>query len=96
MSLAEYRDIKGLNAKEGTLFGDSVLYEKYNRGYVIWQTYRRYENSITAWNQGGGNSMTTSYYKQDYPDITMEEKRTFLYADRKTKVTNKVIFSIKR
>ena len=37
------------------------------------------------------------YFKQlEYPEITIEIKDKFLYADRKTKVTNKVIFSIKR
>ena len=90
--------------KEVVCLKDTTI-ERYCFGYVIWQTYVKDENlllgdsstfAFTGSNWRFNNHPTISYTKREYPEITMELKDIFLYADRKTKVTNKVIFSLKR
>ena len=79
--------------------GDRVIYEKWNKGYVIWQTYRKTENSLVWGGSGVSSGIFMSngggFYTVEYQGTIMESG-TFLYADRKTRVKNKVILSIKR
>lgn len=75
-----------------------IPYTQWKRGYVIWQTYVKDSLSTgnISWSYGSGiMSNNTGYYKTEF-EPTLIDTRHFLYSDRKTKVTNKVIFSIKR
>lgn len=75
------------------------VYEHWVKGYVIWQTYNQMGTSLTTSGvitfSNSYPQAQLSYYKNEYRQSdTLSDK--FLYSDRKTKVTNKVIFSIKR
>lgn len=90
--------------KGDTSFMDASIAEHWVKGFVVWQTYRKsYNSSTIQWSTGSmDNERTLSsgneliYYKEEYPEATLLLTDIFLYADRKTKVTNKVIFAVKR
>lgn len=66
--------------------------EHWVSGFVIWKTYRKINTASTLL---GGYYSEPDYIKVEFtPTIT--DNHMFLYSDRRTKVTNKVIFSIKR
>jgi len=81
-----------------------TVYTKWNKGYVIWQTYVPYywqigSNNLAFYNGTISANQTIKgdkeYFVNEYKGNSLNEY-PFLYADRKTKVTNKVIFSIKQ
>jgi len=70
--------------------GDTIVNDQWQRGYVIWDTYKK--NMSFGISSGTWGLTSGDYYTDEYVQSpTMPG--TFLYADRKTKVTNKVIFS---
>ncbi len=77
--------------------GDTDIYERWQTGFVIWQTYHQggVYGGLTLTGAGIYTLSGTDYYKDEYqPSSTMPG--IFLYADRKTVVKNKVIYSFKR
>lgn len=80
------------------------IQEKWQKGFVIWQTYHKGTGSL-EWNTGvttltDGRYLTLtppdSFYKTEYDDFTKTAPGVFLYRDRKTRVTNKVLSVIKQ
>ena len=81
----------------GTLVGDSIIYERWNKGYVIWQTYKQYSNTVTYYNSNNitlASYNNTDYYVDKYTP-TQSAPGKFLYEDKKP-VTNLVLISILR
>jgi hypothetical protein len=81
-----------------TTFSDgSTIYEKWNKGFVVWQTYVKSTMGVFTSDSSGsiGYLIQQDWYKNEYEE-SKSLSGTFLYADKKTKVTNKVIYSIKR
>lgn len=76
------------------------IYEAWNYGYVVWQTYKPMEIYNTAgirFDYGNGFTLsndTTAYAENPYP-FSPTPAGKFLYMNKKP-VTNKVIFVIKR
>jgi len=78
--------------------------EKWQKGFVVWQTYRKADDSIFA--RGLSMKFENSfidtsriitrpkYYKDDY-EASQPIKGLFLYSDN-TKVKNQVIYTLKR
>lgn len=66
-------------------------------GYVIWQTYRKNEPSISFSGSDGSFFINSNqgFYTREY-EYAPSMPGTFLYSDRKTHVKNKVIISLKR
>lgn len=88
--------LKRVNLPDSVLNFANVI-EQWRKGFVIWQVYKKQGDSMFAFN-GAGQGFTTGqmrYYTDPYrfspgcPGI-------FLYEDGKTKVTNKIIFTLKR
>jgi len=78
-----------------------TVFEKWNKGFVVWQTYSKpnYSRISTAsWSISTGGEMIINqpdYWINEY--VSDEPTRgRFLYSDRKTKVTNRVIYSVKQ
>lgn len=73
------------------------IYESWNYGFVVWQTYKQ-AVSIGGLTWDGGSYITfgndTSYFENPYPFPSLPPGK-FLYMNKKP-VTNKVIYTIKR
>lgn len=80
--------------KELVLPKDSTFrpFEVWNKGFVVWQTYKKLPNS--SFSAGSWSGSMQEYYKDEYSASQLMPGQ-FLYADKKS-VKNKVIFSIKR
>lgn len=82
--------------KELIVSSDTVI-EKWQKGYVVWQTWS--EGNYSAYSVGSGVWTlmgSATKLREDQYIFTNSMPGIFLYADRKTKVTNPVIFTIKR
>lgn len=87
-------------------FKEVLIYEipiadHWVRGYVVWQTYNKSSLLITSGTSASTYLSTGTwnepkpYYVSPYSESD-RPKDIFLYEDRKTKVKNPVIFTIKR
>lgn len=83
------------------LIYETPIADHWVKGYVIWQTYKK-SNLLTmsgmstaAYLSTGTWSEPKPYYVDTYSESD-RPKDTFLYEDRKTKVKNPVIITIKR
>lgn len=89
------------NTKTLNIPRDSIgIEEKWTKGFVIWQTYKKVSTNSVFTNSGThtGNVIYSNfpdYYKDEYTPTKFTDNK-FLYADRKTKVTNRVIYTILR
>ncbi len=74
---------------------DTVIFERWVKGFVIWQTYKK-RYGVTIFSTGTLSfSDTSNYYKGDFQSTKFTDNQ-FLYADRKTKVKNRVLYTILR
>lgn len=82
---------------------DSTVSFSAVKGFVIWQTYRKPDTSVfgMTFDSTRGNWCCQTIQRE--PEFDTQEyepskgmQGIFLYADRKTHVTNKVIYSFKR
>lgn len=83
------------------LIYESPINEHWVKGYVVWQAYKR-NNLLIMSGTSASTYLSTGVWNEPKPyyvDTCSESDRpkdTFLYEDRKTKVKNPVIITIKR
>lgn len=74
--------------------------EQWATGYVIWQTWTLPNYGIASYSSGGiwalGGTMGDIKPDENKYPFSQLPPGIFLYSDRKTKVTNQVILTIKR
>lgn len=88
--------LKRVNSPDSVLTFTNVI-EHWRKGFVIWQVYKKQNNSMFIVS-GSGRGFTVDqapYYTDPY-QFSTGYAGIFLYEDRKTKVTNKIIFTVKR
>lgn len=79
-------------------FIDTVIVEGWTPGYVIWQTYKKQNVEIQVspnFTFYPGQPFIGPYYKDEFKATEFSDNK-FLYADKKTRVTNKVLYTILR
>jgi hypothetical protein len=82
---------------------DTTITNKWTKGFVIWQTYHKsygfgaITGTTSTMSYIGQGTLTSSqdYYKDEFQP-TEFIKNKFLYADKKTPVTNHVLYTILR
>ncbi len=73
--------------------GEDEIEEICTKGYVIWQSYTSVISGISSWSLMPAT--TLSYYHNEFKPTEFINGK-FLYADKKTPVTNHVLYTILR
>lgn len=77
----------------------SEITERWQRGFVIWQTYEKADDRYAAYGISTGSyysNVRKDYYKTDFPfdNFRSDRGETYLYENKK-KVTNRILSVIK-
>lgn len=78
----------------GQILGDTIVYEMWNKGFVVWQTYIKYQPIVFGISDSTFFVRESDLYKEPY-EPSKSLPGVFLY-ENKTQCKNLVIYSIKR